>query len=202
MPFKRSTKLFAIAVRKRQSGNAQLGLSLSGGLDARTILGVFDHARDNVKTVCLGMRGSRDHVASSELARIVGCQHSNHVLETSFLADFGQHLEHMVQLTDGQYLSQCIVMPTLPLYRQLGIEVLLRGHAGELMHMTKAYNYSLDAEAMQLKGDAALEDWLWRHLQAYILDGVDGPLFAPHELQGSGLAQESLRQSTCCDSAR
>ena len=50
----------------------------------------------------------------------------------------------MVRLTDGHYLSQCIVMPTLPVYRDLGVQVLLRGHAGELMHMTKAYNFSLD----------------------------------------------------------
>jgi asparagine synthase (glutamine-hydrolysing) len=186
------------AVRKRGEcgdGTARLGLSLSGGLDARTILGVLDRPGDTVQTVCLGMAGSRDHQASAKLARIVGCPHYNHVLDAAFLGEIRRHLENMVRLTDGQYLSQCIVMPTLPLYQQLGVGVLLRGHGGELIHMTKAYNYSLDAEAMGLRTEAALEDWLWKRLQAYLLDGVDGPLFAPREWQHLQAARESLRRA-------
>ena len=54
----------------------------------------------------------------------------------------------------------------------------VRGHAGELLHMSKAYNYSLDDAALQLRGDAELENWLFGHLKAYIRDGVDRPLFA------------------------
>src|SRR4029077_713896 len=99
-------------------------------------------------------------------------------LDSQFLADFGRHMRDVVHLTDGQYQCQCIVMPTLPLYRRLGIEVLVRGHAGELMHMTKAYNFSLDSEAMAVTG-ATVEGWLWRHLQAHMLDGVEGALFTP-----------------------
>jgi asparagine synthase (glutamine-hydrolysing) len=183
------------SVRKRQlTTGASVGLSLSGGLDARTILGTLDHSRTKVTTVCLGMRGSQDHQASTELARLVGCPHVNHVLDTQFLSSFGNHLENMVRLTDGQYLSQCIVMPTLPLYRELGVGVLLRGHAGELMHMSKAYNYSLDDEALRLKTDDALEAWLWRRLQAYLQDGVDKPLFASPQY-GAEAARESLRSA-------
>ena len=147
---------------------------LSGGLDARTILGTLDHRRNNLATVCMGMAGSRDHEASTELARIVGCKHHNHILDTAFLGEFDRHLENMVRLTDGQYLSQCIVMPTLPLYRRLGIGILMRGHAGELLHMSKAYNYSLTADALGLQSEADLEEWLWTRLQAYMQEGVDG----------------------------
>ncbi len=42
--------------------------------------------------------------------------------------------------------------------------MLVRGHAGELMHMTKAYNFSLDAEPPNLTNDT-LDGWLWRRLQ-------------------------------------
>jgi asparagine synthase (glutamine-hydrolysing) len=102
----------------------------------------------------------------------------------------------MVRLTDGQYLSQCIVMPTLPIYRKLGVKVLLRGHAGELMHMHKAYNYSLDADALGLRSEADLEAWLARRLQAYILRGVDRPLFrGERQEEIASLARASLRQS-------
>jgi asparagine synthase (glutamine-hydrolysing) len=184
------------SVRKRQtSDDARLGISLSGGLDARTILGTLDHRQSNLATVCMGMEGSQDHKASTELARLVGCQHYNHILDTAFLGEFGRHLENMVRLTDGQYLSQCIVMPTLPVYQRLGIGVLMRGHAGELLHMSKAYNYSLDTEALNLRTDAALEEWLWRRLKAYIQDGVDGPLFASRELDSLQVARKSLGQA-------
>jgi asparagine synthase (glutamine-hydrolysing) len=182
------------AVRKRSTSNdARIGLSLSGGLDARTILGLFDRPADRLQSVCLGMAGSRDHLASTQLAAIVGCPHHSHILDDLFLADFRRHLETMVRLTDGQYLSQCIVMPTFSVYQQLGVGVLLRGHGGELMHMSKAYNYSLDEAALALTDEAGLEEWLWNRLQAYLLDGVDGPLFADPRVERAGIARDSLR---------
>lgn len=168
---------FARSVARCTDGTAKLGLSLSGGLDARTILAVIAPSQE-VSTVCLGMEGSIDVRCAAELARLTNRPHSTHTLGMDFLDGFDRHLGNMVHLTDGQYLCQCIVMPTLPLYRKLGINVLIRGHAGELMHMKKAYNFSLDNEAMKLTEDT-LEGWLWRRLQSHMLDGVVGPLFTP-----------------------
>ncbi|MBI3468263.1 MAG: hypothetical protein HY000_35110 [Planctomycetes bacterium] len=182
------------AVQRCTENAPNLGLSLSGGLDARTILGVMKPGRTRIKTLCLGMAGSLDHRAAAKLAELASCEHHNHVLDESFLADFSSHLQSMVRLTDGQYLSQCIVMPTLGLYRELGIEVLLRGHAGELLHMSKAYNYSLDHEALAIRDRTALEDWLWRHLRAYMLPALGAPLFAgPRQGELVELARQSLR---------
>jgi hypothetical protein len=128
------------------------------------------------------------------MASLVGCRHHSHFLDERFLNDFEAHLRQMVYLTDGHYLSQCIVMPTLPVYHKLGIEVLLRGHAGELMHMTKAYSFSLDREALALRDEAALEAWLLRRLRAFMLNATDGPLFAPAlQAEVEGHARESLR---------
>ena len=56
------------------------------------------------------------------------------------------------------------MLTTLPTYRELGVDVLLRGHAGELMHMSKAYAFSLDDKALTLATRAELADWLWQHL--------------------------------------
>jgi asparagine synthase (glutamine-hydrolysing) len=185
---------FARSVARCTNNTANLGLSLSGGLDARTILGVIDPGQP-VTTVCLGMEGSIDVKCAAELARLSNRKHHTHTLGMQFLADFRRHMQRMVQLTDGQYLCQCIVMPTLPLYRELGIEVLVRGHAGELMHMTKAYNFSLTPEAISLT-EEGLDDWLWRRLQSHMLEGVEGPLFTP--AFGTDLADQarsSLRRS-------
>src|SRR5207302_8866403 len=130
-------------------------------------------------TISIGMDGSMDHRSAAEMALLAGRPHHQCLLDERFLANYADHLRQMVRLTDGHYLSQCIVMPTLPVYRELGIEVLLRGHAGELMHMTKAYNFSLDREALAVRDEAALEGWLLRHLQTYMLEGTGGRLFAP-----------------------
>ncbi len=178
---------------ERRTRDAHLGLSLSGGLDARTILGSVDAALP-LQTITMGIDGSIDHRAAAELARIVGRPHHRYVLNTKFLESFESHLRRMVHLTDGHYLSQCIVMPTLPIYRELGVEVLLRGHAGELMHMDKAYNFSLDADAQALSSEADLEGWLYRRLACYMSQELRDRLFAPayHE-QLQGLERESLR---------
>jgi asparagine synthase (glutamine-hydrolysing) len=186
---------FMASVRRQSAGTPNLGLSLSGGLDARSILAAIDVSQTPLKSICLGMRGSLDHRCAAKLAHIAGCENHSYVLDTRFLADFRSHLQRMVELTDGQYLSQCIVMPTLPVYRELGIEVLLRGHAGELMHMYKAYNYSLDEEALAISSDESLETWLLARLQAYMLDGVERPIFAAGiQRELPGLARQSLHE--------
>jgi hypothetical protein len=78
----------------------------------------------------------------------------------------------------------------------LGIEVLLRGHAGELMHLSKAYNFSLDRAAIAADNDAAIERWVVQHLQAYMLEGVGRDLFeSARREQMQELARESLRVS-------
>lgn len=190
----RIDKAFKRAVDRRVAGTERLGLSLSGGLDARTILGVIDHDRVPVTSVAMGIEGCSDHRSASQLAALTNRRHHNYVLRGDFLANFETHLRHMVHLTDAQYLSACVVMPTLPFYRELGIDVLIRGHAGELMHMTKAYNFSLDRRALAIRGGAELEDWAFRHLRAYMLEAVDGPLLASeHANELDTLARDSLR---------
>jgi asparagine synthase (glutamine-hydrolysing) len=184
------------AVDCRLGGRGQLGLSLSGGLDARTILGLIDHDRVPVTSVSMGIAGCRDHKISAELAALTNDRHHNYVLRPDFLDHFEAHLRRMVHLTDAQYLSQCVVMPTLPFYREQGIDVLLRGHAGELLHMTKAYNFSLDAAALALRNETELENWAFGRLSAYMLEAVDGPLLASSRMADvDSLARDSLREA-------
>jgi asparagine synthase (glutamine-hydrolysing) len=184
---------FTKAVDRCTTGADHLGLSLSAGLDSRTILAAVPSDRP-LATFSMGMEGSIDHRGAEQMARLLGRPHHAYLLDDDFLARFPDYLKQMVHLTDGHYLSQCVVMPTLGLYRDAGIQVLLRGHAGELMHMRKAYNFSLDAQALAIRDDAALEEWLYRHLQTYMLDGTEGSLFASaHRHEMADLARESLR---------
>jgi asparagine synthase (glutamine-hydrolysing) len=187
---------FQQAVDRRTSEADQLGLALSGGLDARTILAVTPPDRRPFPCVSLGMEGSLDRRSAEQLAALAGCPFRGYVLDQNFLRDFDQHLDHMVHLTDGHYLSQCIVMPTLPVYRELGIRFLLRGHAGELMHMHKAYNFSLDRAALEIRSEDHLRQWLFGHLKAYMLDGLDQPLFAGLEPQDADqIARDTIGEA-------
>jgi asparagine synthase (glutamine-hydrolysing) len=178
------------AVGRRAVPGERLGLSLSGGLDARTILALMPEGVD-LKTVSLGIEGSLDHRSSTALAGLAGVPHRNYVLDATFLASFEQHLRRMVKLTGGQYLDQGIVMPTMGVYQELGIEFLHRGHGGELLHMRKAYAYSLDDEVLGAS-EPALERWLFSHLTGYMLAGVPDDLLT---IDVRGRARESLRSA-------
>ena len=177
----------ATAVERRAPAGERLGLSLSGGLDARTLLALVPSGRD-LQSISLGIEGSIDHRSAARLAELAGVRHRNYVLGEGFLGEFERHLRSMILLTDGHYLDQGIVMPTLPVYRELGIEKLLRGHGGELLHMRKAYAFSLDAEAPRLS-EEALERWLFDHLTGYMLGGVPADLF---EIDVAGRARAAL----------
>lgn len=159
-----------------------LGLSLSGGLDARSILAALTGGDsflnpEDITTVALGMPGSADHLLASQLAKRAGTRHLNYKLGTLFLQDYLTHMKNMVALTDGQYLSSCIVMPTLPFYRDQGIRILMRGHAGEMMHLSKAYAFSITSSELRgIRDEQSLANWAFSHLQAYMMNGVKGPL--------------------------
>jgi asparagine synthase (glutamine-hydrolysing) len=153
-----------------------LGLSLSGGLDARTVLGVAPR-ESRLTCLSLGVPGGIDHRSAERLARLAGQPHHRQLLDGDFLGRFSELLDPVVRLTDGHYLDQGIVYSTLPMYRELGVRVLLRGHAGELMHMRKAYAFSMDARATALDSSKALDDWLWQRLSHYMIGEVAADVF-------------------------
>jgi asparagine synthase (glutamine-hydrolysing) len=182
------------AVRRACAGGGALGLSLSGGLDARTILGLAP-AGATMTCVSLGIPGSIDHRAARALADRAGQRHYELMLAGDFLERFAERLREMAHLTDAQYLDQGIVLSTLPAYREYGIQTLLRGHAGELMHMSKAYAFSLDEQVLGLKTKSELLDWLWQHLTAYMIGGVEPAQFTgPFASRLRDLARSALER--------
>jgi asparagine synthase (glutamine-hydrolysing) len=184
------------AVRVRTENSPPLGISLSGGLDSRTILGLIDHGSVPIKSVSMGVRGGLDHLCAQRLADLANRDHHCSYLDKRFLENYPRLMRRMVHLTDGHYLDQCIVLPTLPKYRELGIQVLLRGHAGELAHMDKAYCFSLDAEGWAIRDEASLRMWLRRHLSAFILEGLSHPLLTGMSSGAlQALADESLDEA-------
>jgi len=146
-----------------------------------------------ITSMSIGISGSIDHRAARGLAALAGAQHHCHYLTSDFIDQFPTHLRRLVFLTDGHYLDQAITVPTLPVYRQLGIQTLLRGHAGELLHMDKAYAFSIRQEELSFSTNAQLEQWLWRHLTEYMIAGVGHDMFRPaFRADAADLARRSL----------
>ena len=82
----------ARAVERRTQGRGAMGLSLSGGLDARTILAAIPRNGTTVKCVSLGIPGSIDYRAASKLAALAGAPHHAHYLQRDFLDHFPAYL--------------------------------------------------------------------------------------------------------------
>jgi asparagine synthase (glutamine-hydrolysing) len=154
---------FIASMRRCTDGAANLGLSLSGGLDSRTILAAAPRGQA-LRCVTLGVPGGMDIRHSRRLSGLLGQPFHSCVLDDRFLADYGRHLAQMIYLTDAQIPAAAITMPSLELYRRLGVGALLRGHGGELMHMDKAYSWSLDAATLPMRDAATLADVLFRRM--------------------------------------
>lgn len=169
----RIEQAFTTSVRRCTDGAEGLGLSLSGGLDSRTIMAAVSHSQP-LSCVTLGVPGSTDLRLAHQLAERNGRSFHACVLDENFVRHYEHHLRRMVRLTEARVLALGITVPTIDLYRRLGVRVLLRGHAGELMHMRRAYSCSLDEAAFALPDAAGLENWAIRHLAA--------PLFAEPRL--------------------
>ena len=70
-------RLFKRAVDRRTLETDQLGIAISGGLDARAILGVMDDDACSPTAVCYSMAGSLDHRSSQKMAEHVGCAYQS-----------------------------------------------------------------------------------------------------------------------------
>ncbi len=156
---------FTAAVRRCADGPAGLGLALSGGLDSRAILGLVP--KDQPLTcLTLGLPGSMDLWVAEKMAHVMGRAHHRSILGESFFDHYETIVRQMVNRTEGMIPTSGITMPSLELYRQLGITTLLRGHGGELMHMARAYKYSIRDDGLALDSAGALRTWLMAHVAA------------------------------------
>ena len=178
------------AVARRARPGERLGLSLSGGLDARTILGVMPRGID-LKTVSLGIEGSLDHQSASALAGIAGVPHHQYPLDTSFLSAFERassraRPRHRRPLCRSGHRDADAA--GLPPARHRLPHARARGRASA---HAEGVLFSLDDEALRAS-EPELERWLFSHLTAYMLEGVPDDLFT---IDVRGAAMEALRQA-------
>jgi asparagine synthase (glutamine-hydrolysing) len=143
---------FRNAVDRAMTAGGQIGLSLSGGLDSRALLSAVNGRAASIRTYTLGVDGCADQVIAQKLARIAGSQHQFFALGKEYLRDFLPNMADMVSRTDGMYLSHGLTeMLAVQFLDQTGIEVLLRGHGGELAKAHLAWPLHTDKHVYSLK---------------------------------------------------
>lgn len=150
--YERLQATFHEAVRDASSTDGVLGLSLSGGLDSRGLLAAIPGDTSRLQTYTLGVDGCADQVIGAQLAARAGTQHRFFRLDATYLKDFLPNMREMVSLTDGMYLSHGLTeMLAVTFLEETGIDVLLRGHGGELAKARLAWPLHTDArvDAMQ-----------------------------------------------------
>lgn len=190
---------FRRSMKRCLSDAGPLGLSLSAGLDSRTIL-AFVPGHMPLSCVTLGSPGSMDCRLAGRLAGTFGRPHHACVLDNRFRSEYEAQFRRMVELTDGQYVSTAIVMPSLAVYRSLGVNTLLRGHGGELMHMDKAYGYSLADPCAGPEGKA-LAPWLCQRLGGALPETEARALLRPPYRETVGAASQASLDAACEEAA-
>ena len=208
------TEKFRRAVEKRCDGN--IGVSLSGGYDSRTIHAAIDHRQHRVRTLTLDVRGGADQIIAEQIARLTNGIENHTFIENSdeFFAKWPEYVREMVWLTDGMFFDEaCVMMSTLDRYRELGIEVALRGHGGELARMQWAYEFTCNRQILACRTQAELKEQLLcqlnfglpaKELACQSLDeafnGID-PALHPIDQVSCVYAQEYLRRQSAASLA-
>jgi asparagine synthase (glutamine-hydrolysing) len=173
---------FRQAVEHRCGGNLRIGVSLSGGYDSRTIHAAINHQRHAIKTLTLDVRGGADQIVSEQIARVTNGLENHTFVENSngFFALWPQYVREMVWLTDGQFFDEaCVMMSTLDQYRELGIQVALRGHGGEIARMQWAYELTCNRQILACQSQPELKAQLFRQMRCGLSDNDVDTLLVP-----------------------
>ena len=190
---------FKHAVAARSRGDLQIGVSLSGGYDSRTIQAAIDHRQRVVKTLTLDVRGGADQIISEQIARVTNGVENHTFIENSneFFERWPQYVREMVWLTDGQFFDEaCVMMSTLDKYHELGVHVALRGHGGEIARMQWAYELTCNRLILACKTQADLRAQLFRQMRCGLNDPDFDTLLVPELADAMrGCSQESMNNS-------
>jgi asparagine synthase (glutamine-hydrolysing) len=187
---------FARAADRAVSGNHEIGLALSGGIDSRAILAVVDSKRP-IATYTLGLAGCADEKIAERLSRIVGTPHRFHALDVDYLREFLPTLSTMVALTDGMYLTHGLTeMLALRALETSGFSILLRGHGGELAKTSLAWPLHTDETIHAMRSVNELIPYLFARA-GYVSRGVRAQDLFTNEwaTKVAGAARASLEEA-------
>jgi asparagine synthetase B (glutamine-hydrolysing) len=159
----RLADLMRQGVRRIERANPRLGVTLSGGLDSRLILGVCERRRE-IPAFTWGLPGCRDIACAAAFARMIGAPHTiRHWEPEVFPGLWGAGAD----LTSGAFgIESMHMLPYVGLLSR-NADVILNGLAGDVL----AGGNFLKLSWLREKDCTALAEFSWRWR---VSEGVDG----------------------------
>ena len=187
----RLSETFRAAVERRLSPSHVNWLSLSAGMDSRTIASVINSTPNaTVKAITIGFEGGYERKVTSAVAAAIGVEHSFHSFdETQFTQSEAEHMElvrESVALTDGMRgtASSALTAYSARQNRRLGLDIMITGHGGEIAKLDDAYNFAISTRDDLRRIRTQPVDWAYDRLFR-----PNAPRFNTPGLYSGGLAQ-------------
>jgi len=160
--------IFRKAVERRMKGNHRIGVSLSGGLDSRSIVAAINKEHYPIHTFTYGVKGGDEAKIAEKVAKKLGTTHRFFELKRDFLADYA---ELGVRLTDG--MSSCRHFHWMSLLRQIrkDVDVVFHGLGMDIMlgGWTGIGYVRIHRKILKAQNDAILANLIYQKLRK---DGV------------------------------
>ncbi len=187
------------AVRKRSvTHRDRLGLSLSGGLDTRSILAAMMGDAKGVKSYTLGLKGCQDEAFAAGIAKVAGTDHMFVELGATYLDSFENIASLMIHLSDGMYFPQeATEILALEHFKTGRYKVLLRGHGGEMAKASLAYPPMVDPGVVKLTRRYDVLTSLYHKVNLVTPDINPRDLFAPEFYERCRNAAFTDLEATC-----
>lgn len=135
----------AVLKRSHDFSQRKLGLSLSGGLDSRAILGGLGERGKHLTTYTLGLPGCADERLAERMAKISGSRHEFIPIKETELHDFESLARMIVSLSDGLYHPhESTERVALNYLETRPFDIMLRGHGGEIAKAALAYPFQAE----------------------------------------------------------
>ncbi|HSK76813.1 MAG TPA: asparagine synthase-related protein [Thermoanaerobaculia bacterium] len=175
--------LFARAVTRRLAPRESLGISLSGGLDSRSVVAALGEAARGVASHTVGLPECRDRSVAEGIARVAGTRHTFLTLAEPCPESFEAVLGRLVWMTEGLYSGlQGTAARVVDYFATNPFRAVLRGHGGEAVKAELAYPLKIDARMRCLSSPEAIARSIYRQGNVVRGDLPPEELFAPSRL--------------------
>jgi len=159
-------RVFRRAVERRMKGNHRIGVSLSGGLDSRSIVAAINKKHYPIRTFTYGVRGGDEARIAEKVAKKLGTTHRFFELKRDFLVDY---VELGVRLTDG--MSSCWHFHWMSLLEQIAkdVDLVFHGLGMDIMlgGWTAPSSVRIHRRILKAKNDAVLANLAYQKLRKF-----------------------------------
>jgi len=157
-------RIFRKAVERRMKGNHRIGVSLSGGLDSRSIVSAINKGHYPLHTFTYGVRKGDEAKIAEKVAKKLGTTHRFFELKQDFFVDYA---ELGVRLTDG--MSSCRHFHWISLLRQIAkdVDIVFHGLGMDIMlgGWSSPRYVRIHRKIMKAKNDADIANLVYQTLR-------------------------------------